>query len=76
MKQQEIQKYRLRLVFQEIDVGPGNFTIGRASACNLTVEDPLVSREHARILVRGRYDVDFRHTLSRIGCLPIEMCNF
>jgi hypothetical protein len=44
-------KFRLRLLFQEIDLLPGNFIIGRASTCNLTVEDPLVSREHARILV-------------------------
>lgn len=45
------KKFRLRLLFQEIDLHRGNFVIGRASACNLTVEDPLVSREHARILV-------------------------
>lgn len=45
------KKFRLRLLFQEIDLHQGNFVIGRASACNLTVEDPLVSREHARILV-------------------------
>jgi hypothetical protein len=49
--QKQEQKYRLRLLFQEIDLHQGHFVIGRASACNLTVEDPLVSREHARILV-------------------------
>jgi len=49
--QKQEQKFRLRLLFQEIDLHQGNFVIGRASACNLTVEDPLVSREHARILV-------------------------
>jgi len=47
----EEKKFRLRLLFQEIDLHQGNFVIGRASACNLTVEDPLVSREHARIMV-------------------------
>ncbi|MBW2277432.1 MAG: FHA domain-containing protein, partial [Deltaproteobacteria bacterium] len=48
---EDVKKFRLRLLFQEIDLGQGNFVIGRASACNLTVEDPLVSREHTRILV-------------------------
>jgi hypothetical protein len=46
-----VKKFRLRLLFQEIDLTEGNFVIGRASACNLTIEDPLVSREHARIMV-------------------------
>jgi hypothetical protein len=44
-------KRRLRFVFQEIDLAEGDFFIGRSPACNLTLEDPLVSRNHARITV-------------------------
>jgi len=46
-------KYRLRLLFQEVDLVLGRFTLGRATSCNLTIDDPLVSREHAEILVDG-----------------------
>jgi len=45
------RKFRLRLLFQEIDLLPGRFVIGRARTCSLTIDDPLVSREHARIFV-------------------------
>ena len=31
-------------------VGPGSFTIGRSSGCNLVIDDPRVSRVHATIL--------------------------
>jgi pSer/pThr/pTyr-binding forkhead associated (FHA) protein len=44
-------KFRLRLLFQEVDLLPGRFTLGRSTACSLTIDDPLVSREHAEILV-------------------------
>ncbi len=46
-------KYRLKFLFQQIDLQLGDFTIGRSPACNLTLEDPLVSREHARIHLTG-----------------------
>ena len=32
---------------------PGVTTIGRSAACQITIDDPLVSREHARIRVDG-----------------------
>jgi hypothetical protein len=44
-------KRRLRFMFQEIDLTEGSFLIGRSPSCNLTLEDPLVSRHHARIVV-------------------------
>ena len=44
-------KRRLRFMFQEIDLAEGSFLIGRSPSCNLTLEDPLVSRHHARITV-------------------------
>jgi hypothetical protein len=42
---------RLRVLFQEIDLGDGSFVIGRSPSCDLPLEDPLVSRRHAIIQV-------------------------
>jgi hypothetical protein len=44
-------RYRLRFLLQEFDLPPGATIIGRSLDCNLTIEDPLVSREHARIVI-------------------------
>jgi predicted RNA-binding Zn-ribbon protein involved in translation (DUF1610 family) len=44
-------KFRIRFLFQEFDLSTDEFTIGRSPSCNLTLEDPLVSRKHALIRV-------------------------
>lgn len=44
-------RYRLRFVLQEFDLSRGATLIGRSLECHLTIEDPLVSRKHARIVV-------------------------
>ncbi len=44
-------RYRLRFVLQEFDLPRGATIIGRSLDCHLTIEDPLVSRRHARIVV-------------------------
>ncbi|MDP9001033.1 MAG: FHA domain-containing protein [Myxococcota bacterium] len=44
-------RYRLRFLLQEFDLPRGATIIGRSLDCNLTIEDPLVSREHARITI-------------------------
>lgn len=46
-----MSKYRLKFLFQEFDLTSGGFLIGRSLSCNLTLEDPLVSRRHARIVI-------------------------
>jgi hypothetical protein len=46
-----VPRYRLRFAFQEIDLPSGFFVIGRGRDCQLTLDDPLISREHARIRV-------------------------
>jgi hypothetical protein len=46
-----VARYRLRFLHQEFDLPRGATVIGRSLECNLTVEDPLVSRQHARIAV-------------------------
>jgi hypothetical protein len=48
-----VVRYRLRFLLQEIDLVPGVTVIGRSGACQITIDDPLVSREHARITVEG-----------------------
>lgn len=44
-------RYRLRFVLQEFDLPRGTTLVGRSLECHLTIEDPLVSRRHARIVV-------------------------
>jgi FHA domain len=44
-------RYRLRFLLQEFDLPVGTTVIGRSLDCNLSIEDPLVSRQHARIVI-------------------------
>lgn len=44
-------RYRLRFLLQEVDLAYGETLIGRSPECRVTIEDPLVSRVHARITV-------------------------
>lgn len=43
-------RFRLRFLLQEIDLPRGETVIGRSPDCHVTIEDPLVSRQHARIV--------------------------
>jgi hypothetical protein len=49
-EEEKLVRYRLRFVLQELDLPQGVTIIGRSLDCNLTLEDPLVSRRHARIV--------------------------
>lgn len=46
-------RYRLRFLLQEFDLPPGETILGRSPDCRVTIEDPLVSRQHARVVLRG-----------------------
>lgn len=46
-----MSRYRLRFLLQEIDLPRGETVIGRSPECHVTLEDPLVSRQHAKIVV-------------------------
>ncbi len=59
-------RYRLRLLLQEFDLPQGETILGRSPECQVTIDDPLVSREHAKILVNGERVV-FRDLGSRNG---------
>lgn len=43
--------FKLRYANTELELPPGEFVIGRSSQCHLTIDDALVSRRHARIVL-------------------------
>lgn len=47
-----MSRFRLRFLLQEFDLPPGDTVIGRSPECQITIEDPLISRQHARIQVQ------------------------
>lgn len=59
-------RFRLRLQLHEYELCAGLTVVGRAPSCNLTIEDALLSREHAALrLTDGR--VTIRDLGSRNG---------
>jgi hypothetical protein len=46
-----LKRRRLRFLLQEIDLPVGVTAIGRSPECQVTIEDPLVSRRHAEIVL-------------------------
>lgn len=44
-------RYRLRYLATDLELPLGEFVIGRSSACNLALDDALVSRRHAMLVV-------------------------
>jgi pSer/pThr/pTyr-binding forkhead associated (FHA) protein len=48
-----LTRFRLRFLLQEIDLPQGDTLVGRSASCQVTLDDPLVSREHARIRING-----------------------
>jgi len=48
-----LTRFRLRFLLQEIDLPQGETLVGRSASCQVTLDDPLVSREHARIRIQG-----------------------
>jgi FHA domain len=61
-----VARYRLRFHLQEVDLQRGITFIGRSEECEVTIEDPLVSRRHARIVFEGD-DVSLEDLGSRNG---------
>jgi hypothetical protein len=61
-----VARYRLRFHLQEVDLQRGITFIGRSEECEVTIEDPLVSRKHARIVFEGD-DVSIEDLGSRNG---------
>jgi hypothetical protein len=63
-----VTRYRLRFLLQEIDLPQGETLIGRSASCQVTIEDPLVSRQHGRISIQGTF-ATFEDLGSRNGSM-------
>jgi hypothetical protein len=48
-----VTRFRLRFLLQEFDLAGPEVIIGRSSECQITIEDPLMSRKHARVSIQG-----------------------
>jgi predicted component of type VI protein secretion system len=59
-------KHLLRYKHHDIELSEGKFVIGRAATCQLSLDDPLVSRQHAQLTVEGK-DVSIEDLGSRNG---------
>ena len=46
-------RYRLRYLQHDLELGEGEFAVGRNASCQLSLDDPLVSRRHAVLEVHG-----------------------
>ena len=44
-------RFRLRFLLQEFDLAGPEVILGRSPECQITIEDPLISRQHARISI-------------------------
>ncbi len=66
LEEVRLTRYRLRFHLQEVDLQRGTTYIGRSEECEVTIEDPLVSRRHARIVFGGE-DVTIEDLGSRNG---------
>ena len=61
-------RFRLRYLKHDLELSPGTFVIGRSAECQLSLDDPLVSRRHALLLV-GDDEVFVEDAGSRNGVL-------
>jgi hypothetical protein len=52
-RQRNSTRFRLRFMTQELDLPLGEFIIGRSDGCDITLFDPLVSRQHASLNVKA-----------------------
>ena len=51
--------FRIRYLRQELDLTEGQFLVGRSANCQVSLDDPLVSRNHAKLTLRdGRLVVE------------------
>src|SRR3954462_14073718 len=60
--------FRLRYLAHDLELASGEFVVGRSTDCQLSLDDPLVSRRHAVLRVR-RDGVSVQDFGSRNGVL-------
>ncbi len=61
-------RFRLRYQHHDLALGDGQFVVGRSAGCQLSLDDPLVSRRHAMLVV-SRDAVTVEDLDSRNGVL-------
>jgi FHA domain len=61
-------RFRLRYQHHDLALGDGEFVVGRSAGCQLSLDDPLVSRRHAMLVV-SRDEVTVEDLDSRNGVL-------
>lgn len=61
-------RFRLRYLKHDLELSTGTFSIGRSAECQLSLDDPLVSRKHAQLTVRDN-EVLVEDAGSRNGVL-------
>ena len=59
-------RFRLRYLHHDLELSEGEFALGRSAECQLSLDDPLVSRRHA-ILVVAKDGVTLEDLNSRNG---------
>ncbi|MDP9033916.1 MAG: FHA domain-containing protein [Myxococcota bacterium] len=61
-------RFRLRYLQHDLELPEGEFAVGRSADCQLSLDDPLVSRRHARLIVASE-SVTIEDLHSRNGIL-------
>jgi predicted component of type VI protein secretion system len=61
-------RFRLRYLHHDLELNEGQFAVGRSAGCQLSLDDPLVSRRHA-LLVVSRDGVTIEDLHSRNGVI-------
>jgi hypothetical protein len=65
-----MSRYRLKFLLQEFDLRGPEMVLGRSPDCHITIEDPLVSRRHAKIVMADKpavVDLESRNGVSVNG---------
>jgi predicted component of type VI protein secretion system len=61
-------RFRLRYLHHDLELSEGQFAVGRSAGCQLSLDDPLVSRRHA-LLVVTKDGVTIEDLQSRNGVI-------
>jgi predicted component of type VI protein secretion system len=61
-------RFRLRYLHHDLELSEGQFAVGRSAGCQLSLDDPLVSRRHA-LLVVAKDAVTVEDLQSRNGVI-------
>jgi predicted component of type VI protein secretion system len=61
-------RFRLRYLHHDLELSEGQFAVGRSAGCQLSLDDPLVSRRHA-LLVVAKDSVTVEDLQSRNGVI-------